>query len=115
MTTLQNLVKTPLAKALGWTLFHSLWEGAIVAAVLFAGLFAIRSARIRYIAACVAMLAILAGFAFTLARLLPEKTAFGAAIARGLPPAAEWDMTGCRKCPRVFAWRMCCRGLPRFG
>jgi len=88
MTTLQNLVETPLTKALGWTLFHSLWEGAIVAAVLFAALCLIRSARVRYTAGCVAMLAILAGFASTLYWLSPEKVEVAGAVVRRLPPAA---------------------------
>jgi GWxTD domain-containing protein len=56
--------------AIGWTLLHSLWQGAIFAVILAAALSLVRSSRARYAAACVAMLAILAGFAVTLARVL---------------------------------------------
>src|SRR5947207_15646106 len=62
MTLLESWVATPAAKALGWTLFYSLFEGAIAALVLAVVLWAIRPARIRYAAACVAILVLLAGF-----------------------------------------------------
>ena len=38
MNLLENWVQTPAAKALVWTLIHSLWEGALVALVLAAAL-----------------------------------------------------------------------------
>ena len=47
--------------AIGWTLVHSLWEGAIIAVALGAVLLATRSPRIRYAAACLSMLALLGG------------------------------------------------------
>jgi GWxTD domain-containing protein len=91
MMTLENLVRTPLARALGWTLFHSLWEGAVVALILLGALCVIRSARLRYTAACVAALVILAGFASTLFCLLPGKAGALATIAGGMPPAARGE------------------------
>jgi GWxTD domain-containing protein len=72
MTFVEAWVTTPLAQAVGWTLLHSLWEGAIVATALAATLAAVRSARARYAAACVAMLVILGGVSFTLIRVMPE-------------------------------------------
>jgi GWxTD domain-containing protein len=94
MIALEHLAQTPLASALGWTLFHSLWEGAAVALILLGALWATRSARFRYMAACIAALAILAGFAFTLFRLLPEKAGAATTISRGIPSASragyEW-------------------------
>ena len=51
MTLLRTLVRTPLAGALGWTLLHSLWEGAALAALLGAALLMMRSPRARYAAA----------------------------------------------------------------
>lgn len=72
MRILESFVGSPLAGAIGWTLLHSLWEGALISAILAAVLLATRSARIRYIAACVAMLALVAGFAITLYRVIPE-------------------------------------------
>ena len=78
MTWLETWLQTPLAGAIGWTLFHSLWQGAIVAVVL-AGILAItRSARARYTAACLAMCAILLCFGVTLLRLAPRHAVSGA-------------------------------------
>lgn len=59
MTAVEYLVDTPLANAVGWTLFHSLWQGALSALVLLAILFAIRSPRARYACACLVMLSAL--------------------------------------------------------
>jgi GWxTD domain-containing protein len=80
MTALVEAVQTPLANALGWTLFHSLWEGALAALALACALFASHSPRVRYWAACVAMAAMLAGAGFTFARVMPEKIAADAAV-----------------------------------
>jgi bla regulator protein blaR1 len=71
MKFLEAWVSTPLAGALGWTLIHSLWEGAFVSVALAAALWTMRSARARYAAACAAMLALLAAIVFTFARLVP--------------------------------------------
>jgi beta-lactamase regulating signal transducer with metallopeptidase domain len=67
------LVHSSIAKALGWTLIHSLWEGALIALLVGAGFLLCRpaSARTRYALACVGMLAMLAAFAVTLAVLWP--------------------------------------------
>jgi GWxTD domain-containing protein len=72
MTLLESWVQTPLAQALGWTLFHSLWEGVLAAAALAAALCVIHSSRVRYIAGCVALLAVLAGFGLTFARVAAQ-------------------------------------------
>ena len=73
MPLLENLVHMPLARALGWTLFYSLWEGAVLALVLLAALFLTRSPRARYVCACLAMLATLAAFGITLCVLTYEE------------------------------------------
>ncbi len=88
MTALEHVVHTHFAKAIGWTLFHSLWEGAVFALLLLAALRLTRSPRVRYACASIAMLAILMAFLSTLAGLLPEKVAAPAAIARALPNAS---------------------------
>src|SRR5262245_51590550 len=72
MRHLQSWVETPLAGAVGWAVLHSLWEGAIISALLAAGLAVMKSARVRYLAACVALLAMVIGFAFTLFWVMPE-------------------------------------------
>jgi hypothetical protein len=62
MTTLLDFLRYPLAHgllhALGWTLLHFCWQGAIVAVVLWCvlKLLAPRSSQARYGAACFALL-----------------------------------------------------------
>jgi GWxTD domain-containing protein len=72
MSLLDSMVASPLAGAVGWTLLHSLWQGAAVSAVLSAILLSTRSPRIRYASACAALLLMLAGFSLTLVRMMPE-------------------------------------------
>jgi GWxTD domain-containing protein len=84
MTLLDAWVRTASAKALGWTLLHSLWEGAAIALALAIVLAISRSSRVRYAAACFAMLGLLAGFGATLYRLIPREIT-GAAAVRTLP------------------------------
>jgi GWxTD domain-containing protein len=92
MTWLELWTQTPLAKALAWTLLHSLWEGAAVALLLAAALCALRSPRARYVAACAALLALLAAFTITLARLWPAGAAPAAQHMAPLPGLPQIDM-----------------------
>ena len=71
MRLLETWVATPLAQAVGWTLLHSLWEGALISAALAGALAGIRPARARYAAAWVAMLVLLGGIGVTLVSVLP--------------------------------------------
>ena len=97
MNLLRFWVATPGAQALGWTLVHSLWEGALVALVLGATLSVMRSARARYAAACAAMLVLVAAFALTFVREMPEAPVHSAMqashaaslAARPLPLSAQ--------------------------
>ena len=70
MTTLENFVSPALTRALGWTLLHSLWQGALVAAVLAGALLLLRRQRaeVRYVAAAGALgvVVALAGITFGL-------------------------------------------------
>lgn len=86
MRLLETWVATPLAGVIGWTLLHSLWEGAIISAALLAALVAMRSPRAR----CVAMLIMLGGFGLTLVRMMPE----GAHGARSVtkPAFPAWNV-----------------------
>lgn len=89
MNLLDLFVKTPISVALGWTLIHSIWEGAIIAGVLGLILLSIRSPRIRYVAGSLALLATLASFIITLIHFLPERgSGSGTLIKITLPP---WD------------------------
>ena len=80
MNFLDTLVRTDSAKALGWTLLHSLWEGAAIALALAIVLAIARTSRVRYAAACVAMFGLLAGFAATLYLLAPRDISHARAI-----------------------------------
>src|SRR5438105_11558061 len=60
MTDIETWIQSPAALALAKTLLHSLWQGAITAFVLAACLRFIRSARLRYSAACTALVVIVA-------------------------------------------------------
>jgi GWxTD domain-containing protein len=75
MSFLEAWVASPLAAAAGWALLHSLWEGALIAAALSAVLWAVRQARVRYAAACAAMLLMLAAFGLTFVRMMPRSAA----------------------------------------
>ena len=101
-----NWLHTPFAAALARALVHFLWQGALIAALLWVMLAALRraSAQARYLAACAAMSAMAASFAFTvidarsaeprlisrvavpLSWLTPDIQA-GQAAAAPLPPA----------------------------
>ena len=88
MSFLEFWTQSGPAKALGWTLIHSLWEGAAITLALGVVLAVARSSRVRYAAACVAMLALLGGFAVTLYRLAPREIRRAAAV-RALPLPAS--------------------------
>ena len=72
--TIAAWLHTPLAQAIGWALLHFIWEGAALALLLAAWLCLVRpaSARRRYGAACVVLLAMPLAFAITLALELPD-------------------------------------------
>ena len=88
MNPLQQFAQTPAARALGWALVHSLWQGAVVALMLAAVLYVVRSSRVRYGVSCAALLLILAAFAGTFVQVLAEPVAIhrverGSAFASG--------------------------------
>jgi GWxTD domain-containing protein len=85
MTMFDVWVQGSSAKAVGWTLIHSLWEGAVVALALAIVLGVARSSRVRYWAACFAMIALLAGFGATFYRVMPRETGIA---PKALVPAA---------------------------
>jgi GWxTD domain-containing protein len=87
MSWLEIWVRTPGASALGWTVAHSLWEGALVALALAAALGVLRSSRARYAAACLAMLALVAGIGFTFQHVLAQQRIEGMGPALALRPA----------------------------
>jgi GWxTD domain-containing protein len=68
MNALDLWIHSPGARALGWTLFHFLWEGAAIAGILVLALAVLKHAfaRARYAAACAALLGMALAFGITL-------------------------------------------------
>jgi beta-lactamase regulating signal transducer with metallopeptidase domain len=71
-----------MSNALGWTLVHSLWEGALIALLLVMALSLVRSSRGRYALASIAMIGVLATFCGTFARLMTNQPSPYSSIIR---------------------------------
>jgi beta-lactamase regulating signal transducer with metallopeptidase domain len=75
MTTFADMLPMLPSERLGWTLLHSLWQFAVVGALLWVVLVSLRrrSADVRYVAACGALAAMLATSVLTF-HAIPGKT-----------------------------------------
>lgn len=96
MTLLEAVVHAAAANALGWTLLHSVWQGAAVALALAAALARIRSPRTRYAAACAAMGLLVACFLITFVLVFPQTgiahvATGGARAVVSAADAREWS------------------------
>jgi beta-lactamase regulating signal transducer with metallopeptidase domain/HEAT repeat protein len=83
-----DLLEHPLVLRLGWALLHSLWQGAVLAALAAVALRLLRrrSAQARYLAGCAALL-LLAGAPVATFLLLPADSAAPPTPEQaGLPP-----------------------------
>lgn len=87
MTIIESLVASHFAKALGWSIFHSLWEGALIALFVLAAMRVARSANGRYASACAGLAALAAAFGVTLCLLLAEGSGTTTPAAFPFPPA----------------------------
>jgi GWxTD domain-containing protein len=65
-------LNSSVAQALGWSLFHFLWQGALIAAAAAVALKFAARAQTRYAIACCALLAMPAVFAITLRLSIPQ-------------------------------------------
>ncbi len=89
---LYTWAQASVAKALGWTLVHFVWEGAAIALALAAALCVVRSSRARYAAACLAMLGMpLAAFGLTLDHLVCRQQRIGTRVHRSEPAGIPHD------------------------
>ena len=120
MTTLIDLCGQPMIHALGWTLLHFCWQGALVAVVLgcVLNLLGARPARARYAVACLAlalMVALpLATFAHLASKEYRLRAAFDGtaiAIAPGMTlqvgagdATATWPMQVAVALDRALPW-----------
>jgi hypothetical protein len=66
------LLSSALSQALGWSLFHFLWQGALIAAAAAVALKFAARAQTRYAIACAALIAMPAVFAITLRLSIPQ-------------------------------------------
>ena len=79
MTSLTGLLRLPVVDgavhAMGWTLLHFVWQGAILAVVLWCALALMdqRRSQARYAAGCAALLAMTVAPLVTFAMLVPEQ------------------------------------------
>ncbi len=71
------IVEPAAARALGWALMHFLWQGSVIAGVLalLRVVLPESAARLRYVAGCAALLAMLAAPALTVAMLHDDTAA----------------------------------------
>lgn len=92
MTAVSVITTSPVLQALGWTLLHFFWQGAIVALLLACVLGVLPSnARLRYAAGCAAM-ALMAALPLITFGILLAKS-HPATIHYAMPPAAEGRAT----------------------
>jgi len=81
-----ELLNHPLVLALGWALVHFLWQGAVIAGILFVMLTALRrqSAKARYLAGCAALL-LMALCPLATVAVLQYQTLDDSAISTAIP------------------------------
>ncbi len=91
MTFLETWTRTALANTIGWTIFHSMWEGIAVAVALAIALTMIRASRVRYAAACIALVMIVAAFVVTFFLYLPKHVPESALAATVSTPPRPGD------------------------
>jgi GWxTD domain-containing protein len=113
MNIVQKWLESPGAVALGWTLVHSLWQGAAVALSLGVALIALRSSRARYLAACLAMLVLVSGVGITFVRLLPSQKIKQPSTASGIAQAVSlskisWTRSQRRDFQHYLPWIASC-------
>src|SRR5579872_1548238 len=108
---LEHWIQSRAAAALGWTLAHSLWQGAIAALALMAIVWLTRSARVRYGAACLALLALFASFVVTFAiemqrpaHVSPAKTLSIPAAPRGVDAPPQRERSGWPDWSEYLPW-----------
>jgi len=101
LTTLRDVADSPLAERLGWTLLHSVWQGAAVAVGLALALILLRrrSAQARYSASCAALACMAMLPALTFLRITGTYRASDAGATDDVPAAPVVSvMWGCRPC-----------------
>jgi beta-lactamase regulating signal transducer with metallopeptidase domain len=89
MNAVFAILNHPLMRQVGWTLLHSLWQGALVGVVFVVLRFGLRrrSADTRYLAGCLCLVALVAAPLLTLLIARASSPAFGPGVSVGAVPA----------------------------
>src|SRR5215813_1022010 len=96
MNELEILLEKPAFQALGWALFHFLWQGALVGLGMLGANAALRrrSAEARYTAACIALVLLLVLPLVTFLVLLSPAREATAPLGASFEPAAALQQIG---------------------
>ena len=88
-----SLTTGPLAQAVGWALLHLLWQGAILAALLWLALAWIpaRRANLRYLVSCAALVLLVAAGVATGVRAYPAGGGAATTVANRASTATSWS------------------------
>src|SRR5262245_41559462 len=95
MIPIETLLDKPIFQALGWTLIHFIWQGALIV-ILYAGVSVLLrrfSANVRYIAACAAMLLMLIAPATTMVIIRGDSFDSAADALSQSPPDDQLGVT----------------------
>ncbi len=95
MNAIETLLDKPIFQALGWTLIHFIWQGALIAILYVSASVLLRrfSASVRYAAACGAMLLML---------IAPAVTMFAISAATETSPVASLTADTTQSDPTAF-------------
>ena len=87
MNPIEMLLDKPVFQALGWTLLHFIWQGALIAGLFVVASVMLRrfSANVRYTAACFAMLIMLVAPATTMVIISGQSLETGAELVELTP------------------------------
>jgi beta-lactamase regulating signal transducer with metallopeptidase domain len=107
-----NMFNSPLAQALGWTLLHSLWQGALVGALFALGrsILGARAVRARYALGCFALVLVVLLSGFTYAREAARmKVPSMASSPASAGEVIKWQDQSAKNIaqddsPKTFAW-----------
>jgi beta-lactamase regulating signal transducer with metallopeptidase domain len=109
MSALGTLLSGPLAHAIGWALVHLLWQGVLVAAILAAALALMhrRSANARYLAACGALVLLVAFGAATAYKVYEPEAPLSDSVRFSIAadPAGGFDLTTVTPSQTAPTWR----------
>lgn len=82
--TFERLLTHPAVQAIGWALLHFVWQGALMAALVFAAHSCTRRSQVRCAIACMAMLLMPAVFLATILRERPFQAPGSPAVPIGV-------------------------------